>query len=105
VGTTTIATNLAVALHSSDTPAIIVDANLQFGDVVVFLNERGRTSVIDLTPHADQIDPELVNDVVIHHESSGIDILAAPPHPEDAEKISGTQFVKVLQFLARMYSY
>jgi pilus assembly protein CpaE len=105
VGTTTVATNLAVAMHSSETPAIIVDANLQFGDVVVFLNERGRTSVVDLTPHADQLDPELVKEVVIHHESSGIDILSAPPHPEDAERISGTQFVKVLQYLARLYSY
>lgn len=105
VGTTTVATNLAVTLHSSETPVIIVDANLQFGDVVVFLNERGRTSVVDLTPIVDQLDPEIVRDVVIHHESSGIDILSAPPHPEDAEKISGTQFVKVLQFLARLYSY
>jgi pilus assembly protein CpaE len=105
VGTTTVATNLAVTLHSSETPVIIIDANLQFGDVVVFLNERGRTSVVDLTPIADQLDPEIVRDVVIHHESSGIDILSAPPHPEDAERISGAQFVKVLQFLARLYSY
>jgi pilus assembly protein CpaE len=105
VGTTTVATNLAVTLHSSETPVIIVDANLQFGDVVVFLNERGRTSVVDLTPIADQLDPELVREVVIHHEPSGIDILSAPPHPEDAERISGGQFVKVLQFLARLYSY
>jgi len=105
VGTTTVATNLAVTLHSSETPVIIVDANLQFGDVVVFLNERGRTSVVDLTPIADQLDPEIVRDVVIHHESSGIDILSAPPHPEDAERIAGDQFVKVLQFLARLYSY
>lgn len=105
VGTTTVATNLAVTLHSSETPVIIVDANLQFGDVVVFLNERGRTSVVDLTPIADQLDPEIVRDVVIHHEPSGIDILSAPPHPEDAERISGAQFVTVLQFLARLYSY
>ena len=105
VGNTTIATNLAVALHSQETPAIIVDANMQFGDVVVFLNERGRTSVIDLTPHADQLDTELVEDVVIKHKSSGIAILSAPPHPEDAERISGVQLVKVLQFLARLYSY
>ena len=105
VGTTTVATNLAVTLHSSETPVIIVDANLQFGDVVVFLNERGRTSVVDLTPIVDQLDPEIVRDVVIHHESSGIDILSAPPHPEDAEKVLGAQFVEVLQFLARLYSY
>jgi pilus assembly protein CpaE len=105
VGNTTVATNLAVALHSQETPAIIVDANLQFGDVVVFLNERGRTSVMDLTPHADQLDLELVEDVVINHKASGISILSAPPHPEDAERISGSQIVKVLQFLARLYSY
>jgi pilus assembly protein CpaE len=105
VGTTTIATNLAVSLHSPETPAVIVDANLQFGDVQVFLNERGRTSIVDLTPNVDQLDTELVEDVVLHHKLSGIDIVSAPPHPEDAEKVTGDQVVKVLQFLARIYSY
>jgi pilus assembly protein CpaE len=105
VGTTTIATNLAVALHSPETPAVIVDANLQFGDVQVFLNERGRTSIIDLTPNADHLDRELVEDVVLHHKTSGIDIVSAPPHPEDAERITGSEMVKVLQFLARLYTY
>jgi pilus assembly protein CpaE len=105
VGTTTVATNLAVALHSPETPAVIVDANLQFGDVQVFLNERGRTSIVDLTPNAEQLDTELVEDVVLHHKTSGIDIVSAPPHPEDAERVTGTQVVKVLQYLARLYSY
>jgi len=105
VGTTTIATNLAVTLHSVETPVVIVDANLQFGDVQVFLNERGRTSIVDLTPNVEQLDTELVEDVVLHHKASGIDIVAAPPHPEDAERVSGSQVVKVLQFLARLYSY
>ena len=105
VGTTTIATNLAVTLHSPETPAVIVDANLQFGDVQVFLNERGRTSIVDLTPNVDHLDMELVEDVVLHHKLSGIDIVTAPPHPEDAERVTGAQVVKVLQFLARIYSY
>lgn len=105
VGTTTIATNLAVTLHSAETPAVIVDGSLEFGDVQVFLNERGRTSIIDLTPNADQIDAELVEDVVLHHKDSGIDIVSAPPNPVDAEGVSGSDFVKVLQFLARLYSY
>ena len=39
VGCTTIATNLAIALQSENTPAVIVDGNLLFGDVAVFLNE------------------------------------------------------------------
>lgn len=105
VGTTTIAANLAVMLHSPETPAVIVDASLEFGDVQVFLNERGRTSIIDLTPNADQIDAELVEDVVLHHRASGIDIVSAPPNPVDAEQVSGSDFVKVLKFLSRLYSY
>ena len=50
VGCTTIATNLAVALHNDETPVVIVDGNLQFGDVAVMLNERSRNSIIDLAP-------------------------------------------------------
>ena len=105
VGTTTVAANLAVSLHSPETPAVIVDANMQFGDVQVFFNERGRTSIVDLTPNVEQLDSELVEDVVLHHQASGIDIIAAPPTPEDGEQVTGTHLVKVLQYLARMYSY
>jgi len=105
VGSTTIATNLAVTLHSVETPAVIVDGSLEFGDVQVFLNERGRTSIIDLTPNAEQLDAELVEEVVLHHKDSGIDIISAPPNPIDAEQVKGSDFVKVLQFLVRLYSY
>ncbi|MBI3177347.1 MAG: response regulator, partial [Chloroflexi bacterium] len=38
VGCTTLATNLAVALHTEESKTILVDCNLQFGDVGVFLN-------------------------------------------------------------------
>jgi len=105
VGSTTIATNLAVTLHSAETPAVIVDGSLEFGDVQVFLNERGRTSIIDLTPNAEQLDAELVEEVILHHKDSGIDIVSAPPNPIDAEQVSGSDFVKVLKFLGRLYSY
>jgi len=105
VGSTTIATNLAVTLHSAETPAVIVDGSLEFGDVQVFLNERGRTSIIDLTPNAEQLDVELVEEVILHHKDSGIDIVSAPPNPIDAEQVSGSDFVKVLKFLGRLYSY
>ena len=105
VGKTTLATNLAIALHNEDTPALVVDGDLQFGDVAVFMNERSKNSLIDLTPLADQLDPEVVDEVVIHHKTSGVDILSAPPHPEDAEKATGAQVVKVLEFMKRIYSY
>jgi hypothetical protein len=31
-----------MALNNDETPAILVDSNLQFGDLTVFLNEQGR---------------------------------------------------------------
>lgn len=105
VGTTTIVTNLAVSLHSPETPVVIVDANLQFGDVAVFLNEQGKNSVVDLAPRVDELDPEVVDSVLLLHKASGIKVLAAPLRPEYAESVTGEQFAKVLQFLRRMFAY
>ena len=104
-GCTTVAVNLAVTLQSEDTPVILVDGNLQFGDVSVFLNEQSKNSIADLAPRADDLDPEIVDEVLVTHAASGVRILAAPSKPEYAENISGDQISKVLQYLRRLYSY
>jgi pilus assembly protein CpaE len=104
-GCTTLATNLAVCLNNEDTPVVIVDGNLQFGDVAVFLNEQGKFSILDLTPRADELDPEIVNSVTIRHAQSGVKILAAPVKPEQADSVTGDQFSKVLRYLRNIYSY
>ncbi len=105
VGVTTLATNLAVTLHNPDTPTTIVDGNLQFGDVAVFLNEQPRNTILDLAPRADEIDNEVVNEVLLTHAASGVKVLAAPSRPEHADNISPDQFRKILQHLRRMFSY
>ncbi|GAB4472152.1 MAG: AAA family ATPase [Anaerolineales bacterium] len=105
VGTTTVATNLGVTLNSSETPVVLVDANLQFGDVAVFLNEQGKNSVVDLAPRVDELDAEVVESVLLIHKPSGIKVLAAPLRPEYAENVTGEQFSKILQFLRRMFAY
>jgi pilus assembly protein CpaE len=105
VGTTTVATNLSVTLNSPETPVIIVDGNLQFGDVPVFLNEQGKNSVIDLAPRVDELDSEVVESVVLLHKPSGVKVLAAPLRPEYAENVTGEQFSKILKFLRRMFAY
>jgi pilus assembly protein CpaE len=104
-GCTTIATNLAIALHTEDTKVALVDGNLRFGDVAVFLNEQGKNTVIDLAPRADELDPDIVREVMVSHRASGVDILAAPPKPEMADKVSGEQFSKILNYLRRIYPY
>jgi pilus assembly protein CpaE len=104
-GCTTIAVNLAIALNNEDTRTVLVDGNLQFGDVAVFLNEQGKNTVLDLAPRVDELDPDIVEEILVKHDASGLRILAAPQRPEMAEKVLADQYVKVLEFLQRMYSY
>ena len=104
-GCTTVAVNLALALHNEDTRTVLVDANLQFGDVAVFVNEQGKNTILDLAPRVDELDAELVEDTLIMHNASGLRILAAPQKPEYAEKVLPDQFTKVLQYLQSIYSY
>jgi pilus assembly protein CpaE len=104
-GCTTIAVNLALTLHNEDTRVALVDGNLQFGDVAVFVNEQGKNTIIDLAPRAEELDPEIVEEVMIKHASSGLHVLAAPSRPEYAEKVSSGQFSRVLEYLKQIYSY
>jgi pilus assembly protein CpaE len=104
-GCTTVAVNLAMILHNEETPVILVDGNLQFGDVSVFLNEQGKNSVADLASRAEELDPEFIEEVLLTHSITGVKILASPSRPEYAEGVTGEQFSKVLQYLRKLYSY
>ena len=104
-GCTTIAVNLALTLHNADTQVALVDGNLQFGDVAVFMNEQGKNTIVDLAPRAEELDPEIVEEVMLKHAASGLHILAAPSRPEYAEKVSSAQFTRVLEYLRQMYAY
>lgn len=104
-GCTTVAVNLALTLHNEDTRVALVDGNLQFGDVAVFMNEQGKNTIMDLAPRAEELDPEIVEEVMLKHTASGIHILAAPSRPEYAEKVSSGQFTRVLEYLSQIYAY
>lgn len=104
-GCTTVAVNLAIALNNEDTRAVLVDGNLQFGDVAIFVNEQGKNTVLDVAPRVDDLDSEILDEILVKHEASGIRILAAPQKPELAERVSADQFIRVLQFLQNIYSY
>ncbi len=105
VGATTLAVNLAIALHNEDTRVVLVDANLQFGDVAIFVNEQGKNTIVEIAPRIDELDSEIIEEIMIKHESSGIHVLAAPPKPEYAEKVSAEQFGRVIHLLKQLYAY
>ena len=104
-GKTTLAANLAVVLRQQGSRVAAVDANLQFGDLSFFFNEQGRTNMTDLAARSEELDREFVAEILIHNEASGVDILAAPMRPEDADSVSGAQLGGVVRYLSGMYPY
>ena len=104
VGVTTLATNLAIGLNTSETPTVLVDTSLQFGDASVFLNLQVKNSIADMASRADELDADVEEEVLINHET-GLKILAAPQRPEIADDVKPDQIRKVLQYLKRNYAY
>jgi len=106
VGRTTIATNLAVALHqSTGQPVVLVDGSLPFGDIAVILNMSPKAKTIaDLVGSFDQVDAEVLESVLVPH-STGIKVLLAPPTPEASELITGPNIKRILETLRGSYAY
>ncbi len=104
-GCTTIATNLAIALRNGEQRVLLVDGDLQYGDVAIFLNEPVRNNVLDLISRADELDPEIIDEVILKHDATGLHLLAAPIQPELDEQASGEKFSKLLQYLCLLYDY
>ncbi len=115
VGCTTLVVNTAIALRNLEPEAkiLVVDANLQFGDVAVFLKLQPSRTIVDLAERVAEMDSDLFNSIVIPHPS-GIKLLAAPPAPEEAEMLradgveeSGAckRMKAILSFSRREYDY
>ncbi len=102
-GCTSLAANLAVTLSTSDTKVVIIDGDLQYGDMAVLFNAQEKTSVLDLALRAEELDTEFVEGVLVSH-SSGVKLLGAP-RPEESEQVSSEQFIKMLRFLRTLFAY
>lgn len=95
VGNTTLATNLAVQLASSGKwRVLLIDLNLQFGDVAVFLNLVPKRTIADLTQSGPIKFSEIQSYFLTH--SSGLQVLAAPTRPEYAELITAEHVEQIL---------
>ncbi len=106
VGRTTIATNLAVALHqTTGKPVVLVDGSLPFGDIAVILNMSPKAKTIaDLIGSFDQSDADVVESILVQH-STGIKVMLAPPTPESTELISGANIKHIIEILRERYAY
>jgi len=104
VGCSMLATNIAVGLDTVDTPTVLVDAALQFGDIAVSLNLQAKTSFIDLASRANELESDVVEEVLLRHQT-GLRVLAAPIRPEMADEVNADEVRDVLQFLKEDFVY
>jgi pilus assembly protein CpaE len=103
VGSTTVATNLAVAMASQrKIPTCIVDLVLQFGSVTSFLNLEPSYTILDLVKNLSRIDPLMLDGSLGKHES-GVRVLAEPFHAEDARRIKPSDVEQIFDILAQSF--
>src|SRR3954470_20420551 len=86
-GKTLVATNLAVALAQRDANVVLVDLDLQFGDIGLALGLSPERTMYDLMKAGPPFDHEKLDRHLIRH-SSGVKVLIAPTRPDQASAVS-----------------
>jgi pilus assembly protein CpaE len=100
-GKSVLAANLAVVLarRKPAKPVVLVDADLQFGDVAVMLKLAPQHTIVDAVGSLDRLDPQLLTQFLMRHDPSGLLILPAPLEPSFADQISAAEMVQIIQIL------
>jgi len=101
------ALNTAIALQRELKRSVaLVDANLQFGDHRVFLDlGPDSRSIVDAVS-AGMVELDMLRQAIVRHET-GVELLLAPPSPDQAELVSHEQhhMLRVIEMLRTLYDH
>lgn len=100
-GTSFIATNIAAALNA---PTMLVDLNLQAGDLPLFLGVEPKYSIADMVENRARMDDSLLASYVTPH-SSKLSLLAAPREADSADDIEPEHVFEALERVRESYDY
>lgn len=104
-GKTTVATNLAVGLAgATEQSVVIVDMDLQFGDVASALLLAPEHSLVDAVQPPAQKDSMVLKSYLTPHPS-GLYALCAPDSPAEADQVTGEQVSRLLNQLTAQYAF
>ena len=97
-GKTLTACNLAVALAARHRRPVVVDLDLQFGDVGLALGVTPTRTIYDLAVSGGTLDAEKIDTYLVEHET-GVRMLLAPVRPDQAAAVSVSFLRKVFDVL------
>ena len=103
-GKTVTATNLAVALAEAGARPIVVDIDLQFGDVGLALGLKPERTIYDMVTTGGSLDVEKIEGFAARH-SSGARALLAPTRPDQAAVITTAFLRDLFTVLRRGYDF
>jgi len=101
-GVTTAAANAALCLHKEGQRTLLVDLNLEAGNLALVMGLHPRYSVADLLENLHRVDESLLSSLVVPHPS-GVHLLAAPAVPQSTPAVTAEQARAVLRLLRRHY--
>ncbi len=104
-GTTVVATNVALLLNRiEDKKVVLVDADLQFGDVCLVLQLEPKFTMVNAAHELHHLDPELLDSLLTEHPS-GLKVLAAPLEPAFADDITTSGLMQMIDLLQDSYDF
>jgi pilus assembly protein CpaE len=102
VGKTTVATNLATTLAGGGRRTLLIDLDLQFGDVGLVLGVHPERTIHDLVTAQGRLDGDRLRGF-IGRSADGVDVLLAPARPDQADAVTPERLTEVLDVARSEY--
>lgn len=103
-GKTTLSVNIASMLAKTGKKVMLMDLDLQFGDVALALDLDAKYSIVDLVQDRNGITIENINNFAVAH-SSGISVLCAPKSPEFADFVTPAHVERIIDTMRPYFEY